>query len=52
MSAVSQNSVVDQRRVVEALHVELGSILKTYGEKTEKNADQLSFTGDAHFILL
>lgn len=28
VSAVSQNSVVDQRRVVEALHVKLGSVLQ------------------------
>lgn len=28
VSAVSQNRVVDQRRVVEALYVELGSVLR------------------------
>lgn len=35
MSAVGQNGVVDQRRVVEALRVELGSVLRKGGEKRE-----------------
>lgn len=35
VSAVSQNRVVDQRRVVEALHVELGSVLRRGGENRE-----------------
>lgn len=38
VSAVSQNGVVDQRRVVEALHVELDSVLRRERERdTEKN---------------
>lgn len=33
VSTVSQNRVVDQRWVVEALHIELGSVLRRSGEK-------------------
>ena len=33
VSAVSQNRAADQRRVVEALHVELGSVLERGGKK-------------------
>lgn len=48
MSAVSQNRVVDQRRVVEALHVELDSVLRRSGEKRgrdggKKDKTKLSF---------
>lgn len=32
VSTVSQGGAVDQRRVVEALHIELGSVLRTVGE--------------------
>lgn len=44
VSAVSQNSVVDQRRIVEALHVELDLVLRRQREEeedTEKNDVEL-----------
>lgn len=38
VSTVSQNRVVDQRRVVEALHIELGSVLMNSRKtKTDTN---------------
>ena len=50
VSAVSQNRAADQRRVVEALHVELGSVLERGGKKRVRERDKQSsnyFTDDA-----
>ena len=47
MSAVSQNRVVDKRRVVEALHVELDSVLRSGMKRGRKKyIHQLNF----HFL--
>lgn len=55
VSAVRQNGVVDQRRVVEALHVELYSVLRRNGGKRNKmQSIKLLFSSRmllVHFIL-
>lgn len=41
VSAIGQDRVVDQRRVVEALHVELGSVLRRSGERRFRKRERI-----------